>query len=269
MNNSEPLQDSPQESEPLQDSRPGSDFDAVFFASLDEAERIAQATFKAAMEERLSLYKTPMSLDHGERTHEGGLSGGPKDSLLAHSFDAKQFKYLGKRAKFEPLQDDHVSRPWGEHHVSRQWREDSRRGSDEKDKDAKNEPDVKRLKIHQRPEDWIDVEGKVVVMCVQAEADDNRWYALSPEDLEIELKPIADRFPNPDCKDNMFEYLRTVRCIGDKTKSAEQQDEGDAMAALLASWEKKYRLPEGTADIAGRLRQLWKPFCIVSVDLHE
>ena len=35
-----------------------------------------------------------------------------------------------KKAKTQPLKDDHVSRSWGEHHVSRPWREDSQRGSE-------------------------------------------------------------------------------------------------------------------------------------------
>ena len=185
---------------------------------LDESVEIAQSTLKACMEQRL---------------------GGPNNNLQAHSFDAKQLKYLGKRAKFEPLQDTEV----------------------------KDEPDTKRPKVDQRPKDWIDVENKVVVMCVNEEPDCNVWYALTTEQLNAELKPIAERFPNPECNGNMIEYLQMADFTGDETKPVAKQKQRDAMAALLGRWERTYILPEAKVDSCGRLRQLWKPLCVVSIDL--
>ena len=134
--------------------------------------------------------------------------------------------------------------------------------------DTKDEPDAKRAKMDQRPKVIIDVEDKVVVVRTFNDAigdsECNKWYALSIKQLNKELKPVYDRFPNPECNGNMIHYLQIV-C----ETPVQQYDRCCAMFRVMQSWYKKYYLRETPLDFAGNTRQLWKPLCVVSIDLHE
>ena len=154
---------------------------------------------------------------------------GPNINLSKQVFDPKQLKYLGNIIKL--------------------------------DDETKEEPEVKRPKavsIYDTcPEGWTDVEGKVVVVCVDEEADSNQWYALSPEQLDAELKPIAERFPIAGCESNMLKYMQEVECIFDynfkviedpkhpKAKKPLDTDKPEhAMEVLYHEWNSKYKLKE-------------------------
>lgn len=202
---------------------------------LRESERVAQATFAACMEERL---------------------GGPNFNLSRHAFDPKQLKYLGKRMKLDDEDTTHV------------------------------EPEAKRPKTEsvydKCPKGWANVEGKVVVCCVDEEADNNHWYALTPEQLDAELKPIAERFPLEGCENDMLKYMQAVYCVADynfkviddpkhtKPKKPLEMDKPEhAMTVLFHEWDSKYMMKETRKDCAGRLRQLWRPLCVIMTDIYE
>ena len=170
----------------------------------------------------------------------------------------EQFRHLGKRQKSEPLQDSRRGSEPSSLHSQETW--EPLQGLND---DTKDDPIIKRTKIEQRPKFFLDVEGKVVMVSVNKNADCNMWYALSIEDLTTELKSVTDQFPNPDCA-NMIQYIQTVCEF-----SVEKRERCKIMSKILRSWyNTKYYLRETPLDCGGNTRQLWKPLCVVSIDLH-
>ena len=109
----------------------------------------------------------------------------------------------------------------------------------------------------------VDARGCIVVMCVTEEADCYQWYVVPADKFHADVSRIAQaRGYAGDC---MKHYLLQADCVSASVNKP--TDEANAFTALFEQWRTDLMSPR--RYFVSRLLSVYKPECVLAVDLYE